>query len=449
MNDSASRVEGDINLSPSRKEWLDSIRHEQTLQYLEEDARYFFHQSMSTPCLDVLGSCEGIYLTDIRGKRYMDFHGNNVHQLGYRNPYLVEKIKAQLDVLPFSPRRFTNLPAIELAQTLGRLFPGNLNRVLFAPGGTSAISMALKMARFVTGKHKVISLWDSFHGASLDAIGVGGEQVFHKGMGPILSGVERIPPPTSYRGPFSADGNDLIYAEYLEYVIEKEGDIGAFIAETIRNTDVQVPSAAYWKRVREICSSHGVLLILDEIPIAFGRTGKMFCFEHYGIEPDMVCLGKGLGGGIVPMAALVARNEYNIASDVSLGHFTHEKSPLGCVAGKAVIDYIEQNKILDKVTDDERFMRNELMAMKDRHPLIGDVRGIGLLWGIELVKDRITKEKATEVAEKVMYKCLENGLSFKVSQGNVIQLSPPLVITRSQLQEALAIVESAIGAVQV
>jgi len=399
MNDSASRVEGDINLSPSRKEWLDSIRHEQTLQYLEEDARYFFHQSMSTPCLDVLGSCEGIYLTDIRGKRYMDFHGNNVHQLGYRNPYVVEKIKAQLDVLPFSPRRFTNLPAIELAQTLGRLFPGNLNRVLFAPGGTS--------------------------------------------------GVERIPPPTSYRGPFSADGNDLIYAEYLEYVIEKEGDIGAFIAETIRNTDVQVPSAAYWKRVREICSSHGVLLILDEIPIAFGRTGKMFCFEHYGIEPDMVCLGKGLGGGIVPMAALVARNEYNIASDVSLGHFTHEKSPLGCVAGKAVIDYIEQNKILDKVTDDERFMRNELMAMKDRHPLIGDVRGIGLLWGIELVKDRITKEKATEVAEKVMYKCLENGLSFKVSQGNVIQLSPPLVITRSQLQEALAIVESAIGAVQV
>ncbi len=449
MNDSASRVEGVINLSPSRKEWLDSIRHEQTLHYLEEDARYFFHQSMSTPCLDVLESCEGIYLTDIRGKRYMDFHGNNVHQLGYRNPYLVEKIKAQLDVLPFSPRRFTNLPAIELAQTLGRLFPGNLNRVLFAPGGTSAISMALKMARFVTGKHKVISLWDSFHGASLDAIGVGGEHVFHKGMGPILSGVERIPPPTSYRGPFSSDGNDLIYADYLEYVIEKEGDIGAFIAETIRNTDVQIPSSAYWKRVREICSSHGVLLILDEIPIAFGRTGKMFCFEHFGIEPDMVCLGKGLGGGIVPMAALVARNEYNVASDVSLGHFTHEKSPLGCVAGKAVIDYIEQNQILDKVTDDERFMRKELMAMKDRHPLIGDVRGIGLLWGIELVKDRITKEKATEVAENVMYKCLENGLSFKVSQGNVIQLSPPLVITRSQLQEALAIVESAIGAVQV
>ena len=449
MNDSASRTEGDINLSASRKGWVDSIRHEATNHYLEEDARWFFHQSMSTPCLDVLESCEGIYLTDIRGRRYMDFHGNNVHQLGYRNPYLVEKIKAQLDVLPFSPRRYTNIPAIEFAQTLAKLFPGDLNRVLFAPGGTSVISMALKLARFVTGKHKVISLWDSFHGASLDAIGVGGEQVFRKGMGPILSGVERIPPPTTYRGPFSSSGNDMVYAEYLEYVIEKEGDIGAFIAETIRNTDVQIPSAAYWKKVREICSSHGVLLILDEIPIAFGRTGKMFCFEHYGIDPDMVCLGKGLGGGIFPMAALVARNEYNIAADVSLGHFTHEKSPLGCVAGKAVIDYIEQHHILDKVVDDEGFMRKELMAMKDRHSLIGDVRGLGLLWGIELVKDRATKEKAVEAAEKVMYACLENGLSFKVSQGNVIQLSPPLVITRSQLQEALGVLERAIGSVQV
>ncbi len=449
MNGSGSLTEGDINLTASRKEWFDSIRHEQTYRYLEEDVRYFFHQSMSTPCLDVLESCEGIYLTDIRGKRYMDFHGNNVHQLGYRNPYIVEKIKAQLDVLPFSPRRYTNVPAIELAQALASRFPGNLNRVLFCPGGTSAISMALKLARLVTGKYKVISLWDSFHGASLDTIGVGGEQIFHKGMGPILSGVERIPPATSYRGPFSSAGNDMIYADYLEYVMEKEGDIGAFIAETIRNTDVQIPSAAYWKRVREICSSHGVLLILDEIPIAFGRTGKMFCFEHYGMDPDMVCLGKGLGGGILPMAALVARDEYNIASDVSLGHFTHEKSPLGCVAGKAVIDYIEQYKILDKVVDDERFMRKELMAMKGRHPLIGDVRGLGLLWGIELVKDRTTKEKANDAAEKVMYACLENGLSFKVSQGNVIQLSPPLVINRNQLQEALGTLEKALGSVDV
>src|SRR5690606_9387022 len=146
--------------------------------------------------------------------------------------------------------------ANDLARKLASLMPGDLNRVLFAPGGNSAGSMALKLARIVTGRHKVVSLWDSCHGASLDAISAGGERDFRKGMGPLMPGVERIPPPMTYRGPFSASGDDLAYADYLAYVVEKEGDIGAFIMETIRNTDVQIPSAAYWKRVREICTRH-------------------------------------------------------------------------------------------------------------------------------------------------------------------------------------------------
>ncbi|WP_439558457.1 aspartate aminotransferase family protein [Dyadobacter sp.] len=445
MAETHNRTEGDINLSSARADWYALIKDPETISWLNEDETHFLHQSLSTPCLDVLASCDGIYLTDIQGKRYMDFHGNNVHQLGYRNPYIVEKVKAQLDILPFSPRRYTNVPAIELAKKLGDLMPGDLKRVLFAPGGTSAISMALKLARIVTGKHKVISLWDSFHGASLDAISAGGELDFRKDMGPMLPGVERIPPPMTYRGPFAASGSgDLAYADYLEYVIEKEGDIGAFLIETIRNTDVQIPSQAYWQRVREICTKHEVLLILDEIPIAFGRTGKMFAFEHYGIQPDIVCLGKGLGGGIMPMAAIVARDSYNVAQGVSLGHFTHEKSPLGSVAALAMLEYIEQNQILEKVREDEQFVSAALQNLQDRYPLIGDVRGIGLLWGIELVTDRETKEKAVKQAELVMYECLKNGLSFKVSQGNVLQLSPPLIITSKQLTESLQILENAL-----
>lgn len=440
-----NRTEGDINLSSARQDWYAVISEPETSGYLHEDAEYFLHQSLSTPCLDVLASCEGIYLTDVQGKRYMDFHGNNVHQLGYRHPYVIEKVKEQLDILPFSPRRYTNVPAIELAKKLGYLLPGDLNRVLFAPGGTSAISMALKLARIVTGRHKVVSLWDSFHGASLDAISAGGELDFRKDMGPLMPGVERIPPPMTYRGPFAAAGHgDVPYADYLEYVIEKEGDIGAFLIETIRNTDVQIPSQAYWKRVREICTRHKVLLILDEIPIAFGRTGRMFAFEHYGFEPDIVCLGKGLGGGVMPMAAIVARDSYNLAQSVSLGHFTHEKSPLGSVAALAMLEFIEQNDILAKVNADAEFMREALEKLKEKYPLIGEVRGIGLLWGVELVKDRETKEKAVQEAETVMYECLKNGLSFKVSQGNVVQLSPPLIITREQLKEALQILEKAI-----
>lgn len=448
MKDSFSRTEGDINLSASRNAWYKVIAHAETKKYLDEDARYFLHQSMSTPCIDVLQSCEGIYITDLSGRSYMDFHGNNVHQVGYRNPFVMEKVKAQMDILPFSPRRYTNVPAVELAQKLATFFPGDLSRVLLAPGGTSAIGMALKLARIVTGKHKVVSLWDSFHGASLDAISAGGEQVFRKGMGPLMPGVERIPPPTSYRGIFTDDGNDVVYADYLEYVIEKEGDIGAFIAETIRNTDVQIPSMAYWKRVREICSRHGILLILDEIPIAFGRTGKMFAFEHYEIEPDIVCLGKGLGAGIMPLAAIVARDSFNVAKEVSLGHYTHEKSPLASVAALAMLEYIEKESLLEKVNEDAAFMKDQLEGLKQKYPLIGDIRGIGLLWGIELVKDRRSKEKAIEEAEMVLYECLTNGLSFKISQGNVLQLSPPLTITRQQLKEAIRIIEAAISKIE-
>ena len=260
-----------------------------------------------------------------------------------------------------------------------------------------------------------------------------------------MPGVERIPPPMTYRGPFKSSGDgDLAYADYLEYVIEKEGDIGAFVIETIRNTDVQIPSQAYWTRVREICDRHKVLLILDEIPIAFGRTGKMFAFEHYAIEPDIICLGKGLGGGVMPMAAIVAREDYNVAGSISLGHFTHEKSPLGSVAALAMLEFIEQHDILQKVRADEQFMREEIGKLAEQFPLIGDVRGIGLLWGIELVKDRETREKAIGEAEIVMYECLRNGMSFKVSQGNVLQLSPPLTITREELSAALEILRKAL-----
>jgi 4-aminobutyrate aminotransferase len=170
----------------------------------------------------------------------------------------------------------------------------------------------------------------------------------------------------------------------------------------------------------------------------------MFAFEHYNIEPDIVCLGKGLGAGIIPMAAIVARESYNIATDISLGHFTFEKSPLGSVAALAMLEFIEEHRILDKVNDDGEFMRARLGELQEKFPIIGDVRGLGLLWGVELVKDRVTREKAIHEAERTMYECLNNGLSFKVSQGNVLQLSPPLIITRSELTKSLQILEGAL-----
>lgn len=434
-------VEGDINLTPARGEWLQEEVNNQTKLLLEKDARFFLHQSMSTPCLDVLKNCEGSYIESISGKRYLDFHGNNVHQLGFSHPKLINRLTEQLQNLTFSTRRYTNETAIAFAEKLTSLTPKDLNRVLLTPNGSSAISIALKLARAVTGKHKVVSFWDSFHGANLDAISVGGESVFQEHMGPLMPGVERIPPPITYRGIF--EGNEEKALEYLEYVLSKDDGIGAFLAETVRNTDVQMPSETFWKGARELCSKHGVLLILDEIPIAFGRTGKMFAFEHFGIEPDILCLGKGLGGGIIPQAAIVTRDAYNKFGHISLGHYTHEKSPLGAAAGLALLEIIEEENLLGKVKEDQEFMRKALYKMHRKYSLIGDVRGVGLLWGIELVTNRTTKEKAILEAEEIMYECLKQGLSFKVSKGNVLQLSPPLTISRTELESAMEILNAA------
>lgn len=436
------RTEGDINDTPARQKWLENEVDDDTKKLLEKDARYFLHQALSTPCLDVLKSCEGPYIVNISGKKYLDFHGNNVHQIGFGHPKLVQRLSEQMQTLSFSTRRYTNEVAINFAEKLASLMPSDLNRVLLTPNGSSSIGIALKLARAVTGRHKVVSFWDSFHGASLDAISVGGESVFREHIGPLMPGVERIPPPVTYRGIF--EGNEAKCLEHLEYVFSKELDIGAFLAETVRNTDVQIPSKSFWKEARKLCDTYGVLLILDEIPIALGRTGKLFAFEHYDIEPDILCLGKGLGGGIIPQAAIVTRDGYNRFGDISLGHYTHEKSPLGSMAGLTILEILEEEQILEKVKSDETFVQTVTDELYKKHKIIGDVRGLGLLWGIELVKDRITKEKAVNEAEKVMYECLKNGLSFKVSAGNVLQLAPALIIKREELQNALDILDSAL-----
>lgn len=445
---SFQRTEGDINLSEKRQQWQDANLSRETKDILDEDSRYFLHQSMSTPCLNVITDAEGIYLIDHDGRKYMDFHGNSVHQVGYKNSYVIDAVKKQLDELPFLPRRYTSPIAVRLARKLDELAPGDLNKVLFTPGGTSAIGVAMKLVRKATGKFKTISTWDSFHGAGLDTISVGGEGVFRNGMGPLLPGTEHMMPYNSYRSFFGdSDRDGTKYLDYLEYMLKRETDIGAVIMEPIRSTDVQIPPKAYFQRLRQLCDQYGVLLVLDEIPTAFGRTGKMFVHEHYDIVPDIVVIGKGFGGGVFPMAGIIAREGLDVAQDISLGHYTHEKSSVGCAAALATIEYIENNGLLEHAVQIGLYLERRLTEMKDKHEVIGDVRIIGMLAAIELVTDRRTKEEATEGAEKVMYLCMEQGLSFKVSNGNVLTLVPPLITMQEQIEEALQIIESAISQV--
>jgi len=448
--DRLHQSEGDVNISEKRIAWQQEHLDADTKALLAEDARYFLKQSLSTPCLNALQGCEGIYIEDLQGRRYMDFHGNNVHQVGFSNPEVIAAIKAQLDALSFCTRRYTNRVAVDLAAKLADIAPGNLNKSLLCPGGTEAIGMAMKLARIATGRHKTISMWDSFHGASLDAISIGGEALFRRDMGPMLPGTEHVPPPDEYRclfGCHDRGGCDLTCARYIEYILEKEGDIAAVIAEPIRSTPY-IPKAEFWQTVRKACDRHGALLIFDEIPHALGRTGKMFTCENFAVVPDMLVIGKGLGGGIFPLAALIAREDLDVAADRALGHYTHEKNPVACAAALATISYIEKNRLVEHSAELGRIALGRMKTMMDRHPLIGDVRGLGLFLGIELVKDRSTRQRASEEAEEVMYRALSKGLSFKLTMGNIITLTPPLTITKAEMDRALDIVEACIEAVE-
>jgi 4-aminobutyrate aminotransferase len=437
----AFKSEGDVNWSAHRAAWNRQHIGEETRHWLAEDARAFLHQSLSTPCLNVLTGCAGAYLEDLQGRKILDFHGNNVHQVGYGNPRVIDAIVRQLRTLPFCPRRYTNEPAIRLAQKLGELAPGDLNKVLFAPGGTSAIGMALKLARLATGRFKTISMWDSFHGASLDAISVGGEAVFRQGIGPLLPGCEHVPPPDARHCLWGCEGKcNLKCADYIEYVLEKEGDVAAVIAETVRSTPY-IPPLDYWKKVRAACDKHGALLILDEIPMCLGRTGKLFACEHFDVVPDILVIGKGLGGGVFPLAAIIAREGLDIAREKSLGHYTHEKNPVAAAAGLATLECILEDGLLENARVMGELALRRLASMMERHPLAGDARGLGLLLGLELVTDRKTGARAVDAAERVLYAALSKGLSFKLTMGNIVTLTPPLTITREEMGRALDILE--------
>ena len=438
------KSEGDLNVSPRRRAWAEANIDPETQRWLDEDAKYFLHQSLSTPCLNVLAGCDGIYLEDLQGRRIMDFHGNGVHQVGFRNRRVIEAITAQMETLPFCTRRYTNIPAIKLARKLAELAPGDLNKVLFAPGGTTAVGMALTLARMATGRFKTISMWDSFHGASLDTVSVGGEAIFRSGIGPLLPGTEHVPPPDPIHCPWECGREcTLQCARYIEYVLEKEGDVGAVVAETVRSTPY-IPPPEYWQTIRNACNRHGALLILDEVPTCLGRTGKMFAVEHYGVVPDMLVIGKGLGGGIFPLAALIAREELDVMPGRALGHYTHEKNPVACAAALATIACLEQEGLVENAAKLGRDALHRLEAMMEEHVMIGSVRGLGLLLGIELVKNRASGERATNEAEEVMYSALAKGLSFKLTMGNIITLTPPLTITRAEMDTALDILEGCI-----
>ncbi|MDC0434586.1 aspartate aminotransferase family protein [bacterium] len=453
MNTTPAPGESEVNTSSRRKTWADKHHDKNTQRLLAEDARYFLHQSVSTPCLSTIARADGAYIEDTQGKRYLDFHGNNVHHIGYGHPRLKAAINQQMDELPFAPRRFACEPATSLAKKLADCAPGNLSKVLFTTGGSSAMEVALKIARAATGRHKTISFWDAFHGAGFGAASIGGEQMFRShAIGPLLSGTQHVAPFACYRCPYGyPDSNGqpqldlckLTCANMVRYVLEKEGDVAAVIAEPARAVPY-IPPPGFWQAVRDACNEYGALLVFDEIPTGLGKTGKFFACEHDEVVPDILVMGKALGGGILPLAAVLTTPELDVGAQYAFGHYTHEKNPVSAAAGLATINIIEDEALVENAARLGDIALHRLRDMQTRNPLVGDVRGRGMLFGIELVTDMQTKEPANDLAEAILYRCLEKGLSFKLSLGNVLTLTPPLILTEAQLDFALTIIEESL-----
>ncbi len=453
--------EGDVNHSPRRQAWQRRHVGPQAGRLLARDEAVFLRQSVSTPCLSALRGAAGSWLEDADGRRLLDFHGNNVHHLGHGHPEVRAAVARQLDALPFVPRRYTCEVTVRLAEDLAARFQaltGHPGKVLFAPGGSEAVEMALKIARAATHRFKTVSFWDSFHGAGFGAASVGGEALFRAGpIGPLLPGAEHVAPFHCYRCPYGHEDDGagapvlercrLACAGMVDYALEREGDVAAVVAEPMRAVPVVAPPG-YWRAVRAACDRHGALLIMDEIPCGLGKSGLFFATQHEGVAPDIVVLGKALGGGVLPLAAVVARADLDVGGRFAFGHYTHEKNPLAAAAALATLEVIDRDGLAARAARLGERAMGRLRALAARVPLVGDVRGRGLLLGVELVQDRAGRAPADDAADAVLYEALARGLSFKTAMGNVLSLSPPLTVTEEELDLGLGILEQALLAVQ-
>ena len=441
----------DSNQSAERRSWQARALDDATRSLLEEDSRYFLAQSLSTPCLNGIRAADGIYIEDMAGRRYMDFHGNNVHHVGHAHPRVVGAVKAQLDELTFAPRRYANAAAVALARALAEIAPPGLTKCLFAPSGNDAMEIALRLARGLTGRHKTIGFEGAFHGAGIAASSVGGEAMFRgRSTGPLLPGTSHVAPPGCYRCPYGQApqaGCCMAAARAIRDILQREGDVAAVVAAPVSAADY-VPPPGFWRAVRVACDEFGALLIFDEVQTGLGKTGRLFACEHDGVTPDVLVLGKALGGGIVPLAAVVARAELDLLGDLAVGHFTHEKNPVLAAAGLATVEVIRDEGLVERARTLGELGLERGRQLAARHPLVGDVRGLGLQIALDLVLDPTSKAPAAEAAEKVLYLALDRGLSLKVSAGSVLSLSPPLIIGEDEFERAFAIIDECLAIVE-
>jgi len=402
-----------------------------THDLIARDAAAFFHQESSSPCPFALRHAQGVWLEDTEGRRFIDLHGNTAHHLGYGHPRLIAALKEQLDDLSFAPRRFTNEPAVRLAEKLLGYWPGAPGKVLFATGGSDAVEIVLKLARVATGRHGTLSFEGSYHGQGFGAFGLSQSKPDAR-LGPLLPGRHHV---SGYW-----QGADQSLAEMRDAFARAPRDIGAVIAEPIRS-NCHVPPDWFWPEVRRLCDAHETLLIFDEIPSGLGKTGRFFAFEHFGVVPDAVVLGKALGGGVVPIAAVIADARLDVAPELDLGHYTHEKNPLTSRAALTMIEILESDGLMTRAAELGSRVMFAVAAMTAREPFIAGVRGKGLLLALDFAPELRGLEPGPHFTNSLIKAFWREGLSTTEKGPVSVGFSLPLTISDDETSEALRRVE--------
>lgn len=398
------------------------------------------------------------WLEDVDGNRFIDFAGGiGCLNTGQRNQHVVSAIESQLDNFLHTCGQVTPYESyVRVAERLNQITPGKFaKKTLLVNTGAEAVENAVKIARAYTRRSGVICFEDAFHGRTMMTLALTSKTHPYKaGFAPFPSDVYRIPFAYCYRCSYSLTypSCDVFCARHLEDTFKRvvaSEDVAAVIAEPVLGEGGFVaPPPEFFPTIIDICRKHGVLFIADEVQSGFGRTGRMFASEHYGIEPDLVVTAKSLGGGL-PLAGVTGRAEIMDAPGLGGLGGTFAGNPLSCAAANAVIDILEQGEVLRRANEIGKQFETRAREWQSQFELIGDVRGLGGMRAIELVKSRDTREPAPDETKKVAQYCYEHGLITITagSYGNVIRVLVPLVVTDDQMQEGLDVLKSALGAV--
>ncbi|HVZ46343.1 MAG TPA: aspartate aminotransferase family protein [Ramlibacter sp.] len=416
-------------------------------EILAQDDRMSVRGASDDVCVLAISRAQGAHIEDESGRRYLDFYGNNCHHIGHRHPRVLAAIADQLGRNAFVPRGLTSSQSVHLAQRLLMLARWPQGKVIAARTGSDATEIALSAAKAATGRYKVLSFLDSYHGRSAGALSIGGRPLDTRGLGPLLPGCIHVPPHYPIVREEYAVGPEETARRSLHAIrvaFAHHADIAALVGETIRNGP-HMPPDWYWPEVAELCRRHGALLVLDEVATGLGKTGRMFNFHSFGVEPDIVTVGKALGGAVLPMAAVLLARPLTISPSLNLGYFTHEKNPLCAAAGLATLDVLEDERLAERAKEHEPRIAEQLSRMAAQSAAVGGFECAGMMYSVRFDVDGDDASTA-RLVQRIYRECVERGLLPMPTRGATLAFSGPLIAQAGEVDEALAILQASVTA---